>query len=192
MNKRKEKSEKIKRKAKINELTEIALTVAFIAVCSFVTVSGAVPFTLQTLGIFLALGFLGGRKGTVAVVCYVLLGLAGAPVFSGFRGGFPVLAGATGGYIFGFIVGALAYWGISVLFGNKLYVKAVGMAVTLAVVYCVGTAWFAFVTGKTKSVDFASVFAVCVLPFIPFDVAKIAVAIAIIKPLSKHVFSAKR
>ena len=69
------------------DLAYTALFTVLLAVCAWITVPLTVPFTLQTFGVFAALGVLGGRRGTYAVAAYLLLGLAGLPVFSGFRGG---------------------------------------------------------------------------------------------------------
>ena len=79
------------------DLAYTALFTVLLAVCAWITVPLTVPFTLQTFGVFAALGVLGGRRGTYAVAAYLLLGLAGLPVFSGFRGGPGVLLGTTGG-----------------------------------------------------------------------------------------------
>ena len=89
------------------DLAYTALFTVLLAVCAWITVPLTVPFTLQTFGVFAALGTLGGRRGTYAVAAYLLLGLAGLPVFSGFRGGPGVLLGTTGGYILGFLASAL-------------------------------------------------------------------------------------
>ena len=88
---------------KTRDLTLIAVFAAVIAVCAWISIPAAVPFTLQTLGIFLAVGLLGGRRGTISVGVYLLLGAVGAPVFSGFNGGIGYLLGATGGYLLGFL-----------------------------------------------------------------------------------------
>ena len=66
-----------------------------------------VPFTLQTFGVFMAVGVLGGKRGTLAVLVYILLGVVGVPVFAGFSGGIGVLLNTTGGYIVGFLFSAL-------------------------------------------------------------------------------------
>ena len=74
-------------KIRTKDIAYIAVFVALLAVCSWITVPTTVPFTLQTLGVFLAVGVLGGQRGTLAILAYLLLGLVGAPVFSGFGGG---------------------------------------------------------------------------------------------------------
>ena len=158
----------------------ISLFTAIIAVCSFITVPAAVPFTLQTLGIFTALSVLGGKRGTVCTVLYILLGILGIPVFSGFSAGLGHLFGATGGYIIGFIFLSLCYLIITAVFGNKFTVKAVGLVSGLLVCYLFGTLWYMLVYLKTLNTDaFISTLSVCVLPFIIPDLIKIALALFI-------------
>ena len=90
------------------DLAYIALMAALIALCAWISVPlGPVPFTMQTFGIFAALGLLGGRRGTLAFLIYLLLGIVGLPVFSGFSAGAGVLFGATGGYLLGYLAAAL-------------------------------------------------------------------------------------
>ena len=76
-----------RKRISVYDLVMVALFAALIAVCAWVTVPGAVPFTLQTMGVFLAVGLLGGKRGTASVLVYILLGAVGMPVFSGFSGG---------------------------------------------------------------------------------------------------------
>ena len=167
------------------DIVYIALCTALITVCAWITVPSAVPFTLQTFAVFLTLGLLGGKRGTIAVLCYILLGAFGVPVFSGFRGGIGVLAGVTGGYIVGFLFSALAYWGITTLTKNKFLWKSVAFVAGLVVCYAFGTAWFVFVKGRTGSeVDVAGALMLCVGPFIAFDVVKIVLATVLIRVLA--------
>ena len=108
-------------------LTYIALSAALIAICSWISIPTTVPFTLQTFGVFAALGTLGGRRGTLAILAYLLLGLVGLPVFSGFQGGPGVLLGTTGGYILGFLASALLYWGaVSLGLVSNFYILVSG------------------------------------------------------------------
>ena len=87
----------------VQDMVLIAVFVAIITVCSFIQISvGPVPFTLQTFGVFVTAGILGTKRGTLAVIVYILLGIIGVPVFCG-AGGPGVIVGTTGGYITGFI-----------------------------------------------------------------------------------------
>ena len=90
-------------------LTEVALSAALLVVCSLISVPAAVPFTLQTFGVFVILVILGWKKGCSAILLYILLGLIGLPVFSGAKGGPAALFGPTGGYILGFLLTGLCY-----------------------------------------------------------------------------------
>ena len=99
-----EKEIKTKRsnRQKTLDMVYIAIFAVIIAVCSWISVPMVVPFTLQTFGVFCAVGLLGGKRGTLSVLIYVLLGAVGVPVFAGFSSGIGSLFGVTGGYIMGF------------------------------------------------------------------------------------------
>lgn len=179
--------EKTKSQARILDIVYIAMFAALIAVCSWTTIPTIVPFTLQTFGVFLTLGMLGGKRGAAAVVVYVLLGLVGAPVFANFQGGFAVLAGTTGGYIIGFVVSALLYWLITKLLGNKLPVVIIASVLGLIVCYAFGTAWFMIVYSASKGgVELLTALGWCVFPFILPDLAKIALAVTTAKLLKRY------
>ena len=94
-------------KFKTIDMVYIAVFAVLIAICSWISIPTTVPFTLQTFAVFLAVGVLGGKRGSLSVLIYILLGAVGIPVFAGFSGGFGVLLGQTGGYIVGFLFSAL-------------------------------------------------------------------------------------
>lgn len=176
------------KKYSIKQLSYCAIFVALMTICSWITIPTAVPFTLQTLGVFLTVGLLGGKLGTISVLVFVLLGAIGIPVFSGFTGGFGVISGARGGYIIGFIFSALVVWLIEYIFGSKLTVFIVSMIIGLLVIYIFGTVWFMVVyTRQTGPVGIGAVLCWCVVPFIIPDIAKMVCAIFIIKRLKKYV-----
>ena len=158
----------------------ISLFTALTAVCSFVTIPSAVPFTLQTFGVFVTLLMLGGKYGTISVCLYIVAGIVGIPVFSGFSGGIGHLMGATGGYITGFVFTCLSYWLITKAFGNKLIIKAVGLTVGLLICYIFGTLWYTIMfVGTLTFKSFTDAFIICIFPFIIPDFIKIAVALLI-------------
>lgn len=167
------------KKGTVYKMALCGLFAAIMAVCSWITIPTAVPFTLQTFAVFCALGALGGQWGTVSVVVYLLVGLAGAPVFAGFSGGYSALFTASGGYLIGFLFTALVYWGITRVFGDKLLVTIIAMAVGLLVCYAFGTAWFVLVYSKTEPVGILTALGWCVFPFIIPDGLKIALAVAV-------------
>ncbi len=171
-----------KRSASVRGMVFAAIMAAVICVFApFCIPMGAVPLSLATFAVYLAAAILGKAKGCVAVSVYILIGLVGAPVFSGFMGGFGVLSGATGGFIIGYIPCAFLTALFTVRFNGKLWAMATGMALGTAALYAVGTAWFVAVTGSALP----AALAVCVLPFIVADIAKIIAACAVAVPLRK-------
>jgi biotin transport system substrate-specific component len=176
-----------KRKKRIKDTVYIAMFAAVISVCSLIYVPFAVPFTMQTFAVFLALFSAGGKRGTIAILTYIAIGLAGMPVFSGFMGGVSALFGATGGYIIGFVFAAFIYWLFEKLFGKSEKTSAVSAIVGMTVCYIFGSLWYAFVfSGGTGEAGFFAAIAQCVLPFILPDAAKITLAFVLCKRLKKY------
>lgn len=140
---------------------------------------GPVPISLTNFVIYVSVYVLGWHRATITYVVYLMIGLAGLPVFSGYEGGIGKMAGPTGGYLIGFIFTAV----IAGLFVNlqeeKVLMNRVwgmlGMILGTIVAYGFGTAWFCYSTGTGLS----AALALCVFPFIPGDLVKMAVAVVI-------------
>ena len=168
--------------SKVLDLVYIAIGAALIAICSWISIPTAVPFTLQTFAIFFVLLALGGERGTLATLVYVLLGAVGVPVFAGFSGGIGVLLGNTGGYIIGFLFTGLIYILFTKFFKKNIVMKVVALVLGLAVCYAFGTAWFMHVYMKSSGeVGLLTVLGWCVFPFIIPDLLKLALAVVISK-----------
>lgn len=181
-------SKSMKSGLNLRDFTLIAMFTAIIAICAWITIPTTVPFTLQTFAIFLTIGLLGGKRGTISVILYILLGAIGVPVFSGFKGGIGVLLGQTGGYIVGFIGTALFAWLVERLLGRKQWVLLLSMVIGLLICYAVGTLWFiAVYTNSTGAVGLLTVLGWCVFPFIIPDAVKISVALIITGRLRKYI-----
>ena len=181
-------AEVTKSKITTKELVFTALMAVIIAVCSWISIPTTVPFTLQTFGVFMAVGLLGGKKGTISVLVYILLGAVGVPVFAGFSSGIGVLFGTTGGYIVGFLLSGLVYWAMTAAFGEKLPIMIIAMVIGLIVCYAFGTAWFMIVYAKnTAPIGLMTALGWCVFPFIIPDCIKIALAVVLTKQLKKYV-----
>ncbi len=173
---------------KTRNIVYIGIMAAIIAVTSWISIPSAVPFTLQTMGVFTAVGLLGGKRGTISVMVYILLGAIGLPVFAGFSGGIGIILGTTGGYIVGFLFSALLMWGIERLFGSSSLVLAVSMIAGLLICYAIGTVWYMAVYMKnTGPVGLWTVLGSCVTPFIIPDFIKIAVSLLLTNRLRKVV-----
>ena len=178
----------VKPKMRTVDMAYIAMFAVVMAVCAWISIPAAVPFTLQTLGVFLAVGMLGGKRGTLAVLIYLLLGAVGMPVFAGFNGGLGYMLGSTGGYIVGFALSALTMWGFEAMLGRKTWVLAVSMVLGLAVCYAFGTAWFMVVYARnTGAIGLMTALGWCVIPYIVPDLVKIALALLLQKLLSSAI-----
>ena len=170
------------------DLTYIAACTALLAVCSWISIPTAVPFTLQTLGVFLAVGLLGGRRGTLSILVFILLAAVGAPVLAGFTGGLGIVLGSTGGYILGFLLTGLTAWAGERLFGRGLPVLAASLAVGMALCYAFGTAWFMAVYARTEGpIGLVTALGWCVFPFLIPDLVKLGLALSLTARLRRYV-----
>ncbi len=157
-----------------------ALFAALLCVLAVITVPiGPVPVTLGVLGVMLTAVILGAKKGTVSVLVYLLIGAVGLPVFSGFKGGFAVLIGPTGGYAWSYILMALFIGAFTkklpeknVLAMLKIFIICL---ISVVICYAAGTVQFMAV----QQTDLQKALTLCVIPFIPFDIAKAAITATI-------------
>ncbi len=176
-------------KRKTLDLALCALFSAVIAACAWISIpAGSVPFTLQTFAVFAALGLLGGKRGTISIAVYLLLGAVGLPVFAGFQGGIGALLGTTGGYLVGFLLAGLVVWLAEARFGTKTGVFVAASVVGMLLCYAFGTAWFLVVYARTKgAITLATALGWCVLPFLLPDAAKLALAVLVRARLRRFV-----
>ena len=131
-----------------------------------------VPITLQTLGIYLISCYLKPKLAFISTVVYLFMGIIGLPVFTGFKGGIELLLYPTGVYIFSFPIMV----SITILIINKnktTSFKILAMIIGTIVCYLIGTLWFIFITDNS----FVLALSMCVIPFIPGDIFKIAAAL---------------
>ena len=144
-------------KISIRTICFTGMFTAIISVLSILTIPTpwGVPFTLQTFAIALAGFVLGKKYGTISVALYVLLGLIGVPVYAGMKAGPGVLFGATGGYIFGFILMAF-FSGLAMESVRRNSKKVSGMVLAvlfsilgLACCHILGSIQLKFVPGST-------------------------------------------
>ena len=178
-------------KLEIKKIVLIALMTAMICVISPFAVAipiSPVPISLATFAIYLVVILLGCKDGTLSVLIYVVLGFAGAPVFTGFTGGVAKVLGPTGGYIIGYVFLAL----IEGLFvkkaresrqhkttiGASIMIFA-GMLLGTVVLYIFGTFWLAKQSGMTL----LAAFFVAVVPFVIGDIVKMIIALFIGKKI---------
>ena len=174
---------------KTKDLTLVAVMAALIWVAGPLTLAiGPIPLSLASFAVYLAGAILGWRRGTLAVAVYLLIGLVGVPVFSGFSGGFQKLIGVTGGYLVGYLPCALIT-GLGAgepLAENQrpVWMLPAGMVLGTAVLYAIGTVWFMVQTRN----NLAAAMGMCVLPFLPGDGLKIVAASFITLPVRRALY----
>lgn len=153
-----------------------ALFVALTAVCSWISIPiEPVPICLSLLAVHLCGALLPGHYAALSMLAYLLLGLVGAPVFANMRSGAAVLFGNTGGYLVGYILCAFLDSVLISKWGRSWWKQALVMVLGVLVCYAFGTVWFMVLSGRT----FAESLALCVIPFLPGDAVKIALAVAL-------------
>ena len=188
------RTETARRKYETIDLAYMALGAVLIALCSWISIPAVVPFTMQTFAVFLVLLILGGKRGTMTIVVYVLLGAVGLPVFSQFGAGIGVLLGSTGGYILGFIFMGLTYRLVTGAAGRSRsgkvrWTEAAALVLGLLVLYAFGTAWYMFMYARTQGgAGLMSVLLLCVIPFVIPDLIKLALALALARRLAPAFF----
>ena len=136
---------------------------------------GPVPVSFTNLVIYLAAILLGAKLSTVSYLVYMLLGIVGLPVFSGFQGGVGKLAGPTGGYLVAFIIMAFISGLVFEKSKGNVVISGIGMIVATAVAYLFGTVWFVI----EMKCEFMYALSVCVFPFVVFDLIKIVIALVL-------------
>ena len=185
-----QKTVRASERGKTYDMAYIAVFAVLMAICSWISIPTAIPFTLQTFAVFLAVIVLGGKRGTMSVLVFVLLGAVGVPVFAGFTGGLYVILGNTGGYIIGFLFAGLLMWLMERLFGRKMWVQAASMLLGMVTYYVFGTIWFMIVYMRTTGpVGLTAVLGWCVIPFIIPDLIKAALALLLGNTLRKPLAS---
>ena len=152
-----------------------SLFASLIALCSWLSIPlPPLAFTLQTFGLLLTMGVLGGKWGSVSTGLYLLLGLTGLPVFSGFRGGAAAFLDPTGGFLWGFFLAALLYWAAERLG------KLPAMILAQLTCYSCGCWWFSQYSGSFTAAIFT-----CVVPYLIPDGIKLWLAFTMSKRLHR-------
>ncbi|NLI62537.1 MAG: biotin transporter BioY [Methanosarcinaceae archaeon] len=142
-----------------------------------------VPITLQTFFVLLASVFLGGFRGSLSIFIYLLIGIAGFPVFSSGTSGLGVILGPTGGYLYSFLIASIIVGVIS----DKIFLKYdspslkslallfVACLLGSMIILAIGTIHLMIFVNLSPEVAFFSGF----FPFILGDVVK-SLAVALV------------
>lgn len=177
-------------KADIRQMALIGLMTAVI--CAIAPFSIHIPISpvaisLGTFAVCLTTYIVGMKKGLICTLLYIIIGLAGLPVLSGFASGPEVLFGPTGGYLAGYLLIALCTGFFVDKFRGKLWLHAVGMVLGITACYLVGTLRLAYL----NNLSFAAALTAGVIPFIPGDIAKVIIVMIIGPKTYKALIRAK-
>lgn len=171
----------------IYRLTVIAMCVAVITLSSWLSVPFTISFSMQTFAIFLISALFSPKISTSAVVFYLLLGIIGVPVFSGFNAGISALLMASGGALIAFPFCSL----IISLFRKKYFENTffyiLLMLIALFICYTLSCLWYIFVFSPAKTTSIFSAITICVFPFIIPDVIKILLTCFVFKRIYPYI-----
>lgn len=172
----------------LKDMVLMALFAAVIcALAPFSVPIGPVPVSLATLVIYFSVFVLGWQRALIATSIYLLIGIAGLPVFSGFGSGIGKIVGPTGGYLLGYLFMIIPCGLFLQIKSEKPWMnyllRFVGMVLGTAVLYAFGTAWFCFSTGS----ELWTALLTCVFPFILGDLVKIVLALVIAPKLAEQI-----
>ncbi len=181
----KDKIYSLTRHEKVHFLTTAAFFTAIISILSPFSVSlGSVPVSLATFAVFFAASIGGARCGVASVLCYIMLGVIGVPVFAGFSSGFERVISPTGGYLVAYIPAAAVIGFMANLKTNHgAWLASVGMLLGNLIIYTVGTVWFAVFSGTAVS----DCIGICVLPFVVGDVFKTVCAYSVSEIIKRRI-----
>ena len=171
---------------KSKKLAQCALFTALISVSAWISVPFAYGVvTMQTLAVFLCLLILGGKYGCISILAYLCLGGLGLPVFSCFTGGLGVLFGPTGGYLWGMLIGGLAFWVFMSITKEKYSV--VGVMIAQLICYVCGVCWLLLTSLSVQGAGLGVVLAQTIGVYLIPDAIKIALAWLLSKKMKRGV-----
>lgn len=170
------------------DITQIGMFAALTAIGAFITIPvGPVPITLQSFFVLLAGIVLGPKKAVYSQVAYVLLGLSGLPIFSGFSGGFQHMLKPSAGFLLGYI--AMAYC-VGKIAERENTAGNISLAVIAgtAVLYAVGLPYMYGILNimLSKNLNIMQVLNMGMFMFIPGDALKAVIAVYVGQSLRKR------
>lgn len=171
------------------DITQIGMFTALTAIGAFITIpAGPVPITLQSFFVLLSGIILGSRKAVFSQIAYVLLGLFGLPIFSGFSGGIQHMMKPSFGFLIGYIASAYCVGKIAekekASLGNLIMAVFAGTVV----LYTVGLPYMYYILNimLTKNLNLMQVLNMGMFMFIPGDTLKTVIAVFIGKKLRER------
>ena len=173
---------------KLRDSILIAFFSIIILICSRIAIPWVIPFTLQSLGIFLTLGILGGKKGFISLLLYLIMGFIGIPISASGVVGPALFFTSTFGYLIGWILCSIIFWIFETKMGNSNRTRLIFLSIGTIICYVTGTVWFMLIYSyKYTPIGLWTALCYCVFPFIIFDAIKLLLANIITDKLHKRV-----
>ena len=164
--------------SKIFTLTKLALSVSIMCILGPIIIPlpfSPIPISITQIGLYLSIYFLGYKLATYCTLIYILMGLIGLPVFSGYSGGLQKLTSPTGGYLIGFIFLTFISGIFIEKYTNNLYLTILGYTLGNLLCYSLGSIWLSYST----NISIKTAFIIGVIPYIFTDILKVIVYIVI-------------
>ena len=140
-----------------------------------------VPMTMQTFVVFLIGMSYGWKLSFFTLFVYIIEGALGLPVFAT-GAGLAYLMGPTAGYIYGMLLAAIVIGFLSEKgFSNTYFMSLISLLIGSVIIFTLGVGYLGSIIGYDKAINFG------LLPFIPSELFKIALAVALIPLLSKFI-----
>lgn len=174
---------------KLRDYLYASMFAALISILAFLAIPlpFGVPITGQTLGVMLAGSILKPKQVIFSITTYLLLGTIGLPVFSGGKSGLETLSGKGGGYLIGFLLGAVV---ISLIRGSSnslIRISIANLIGGIIVIHIIGSFWLSIVVGIT----YKQAFMAGSLPFLAGDFIKLICATFTAHSVNKHLNTSK-
>ena len=172
-------------KLSVKEMSLVALFPAMMAATAGISIplGSLPPVSLQTIFVFLAALLLGARLGSLSMIIYIIMGIIGLPVFSGYRGGLDVLTGQSGGFVVGFIFSAyfIGFMKNVNFLNKKIWYIFLILTLGNAVIYMSGASYIAYLYNTSFLLTLATF-----SRYIIGDLLKILVVLYVYSRIRKH------
>ena len=172
-------------KLTVKEMSMVAIFPAMMAATAGISIplGSLPPVSLQTVFVFLSALLLGPRLGSLSMIIYIVMGIIGLPVFSGYHGGLDVLTGQSGGFVIGFVISAYFIGimkNINILNKKRLYIFVL-LLFGNAIIYMSGASYIAYLLNTNVLLTLATF-----SPYIIGDLLKILVVLYVHSRIRKH------
>ncbi len=178
-------------KLNIKDITYSGIFTALTAIGAFISIPvGPVPITMQTFFVLLSGVILGSKKALLSQAAYLILGLAGLPIFAGFSGGLQTVLKPSFGFLLGMAAAAYLAGKITETREKTTLNITIAVLAGTVVIYAVGLPYMYYILNimLVKNLDIAKILEIGMIIFIPGDILKAVIAVVLGKKLRGRLF----